>query len=260
MTETVKTTIGEGWSDEMIHGDRHMQRVRDEAEVIVGYIDTDPRLAKLVVLASEIHDLGRLGLAVCFGIDQIDPNTVIASLSDEPTGVKNHARLSAELFRLMSIVGLSKKEKDAVYFAVRHHDIGLVGLGIPRARSLAEKILGLLVLADHADAASAEGAARSAMALGKLPIHSQRFSHDHLVLFLSETGEECPLIPVAAMNDYKSDSLLAHWVYNHQATWPIWRAVEHLLPRSYFRGRLLPRQQQFQALIQTHLVSFDQSG
>jgi len=243
---------GGTWWDELIHGGRHVRHVVVEAKKIAVGLE-DRRMAKLLLLAAAIHDLGRL--LGDYAYPGFDSDDLVMAVDAARIGSNriDHAVLSAGLLQLMPLMDVGPEEMSAVWFAIRWHSIGLVGLHIERAETLGQKLLGLLVIADHADAASPEGAARAKMALVGKPILSSRFGVDHLRSYLSRDGLECPVIPVTDMDGYKSESVAAHWLYNHQATWPMVRAIEHVLPVNYVNEELLPRMWQYQVLIETLL-------
>ena len=148
----------------------------------------------------------------------------------------------------MPIEDLTKEEREAVFGAVRDHSIGLVGKHIAKAETLEEKILGLLVVCDHCgDAASPDGAARAIRALAEKRPVSREFSIGHLRQYLVEG---CPIIPVAEAGKYKSESIVAHLVYNYQASWPILAAVRHLLSQRYWDEEVIPRQEMYGSIIE----------
>lgn len=160
----------------------------------------------------------------------------------------DHAHLSAHLFRLMLIEDLTEDEKSAVFGAVRDHSIGLVGKHITRAETLEEKILGLLVVCDHCgDAASPDGAGRAIKALKGKPVLSSTYTAEHLRQYMVEG---CPIIPVAEAGKYKGESIVAHLVYNYQASWSILAAVRHLLSQRYWDEEVIPRQEMYGSIIE----------
>lgn len=217
------------WED-LIHGGRHIQRVKEEAEIMVASNKLDGSVALCLEIAAEIHDIGH-----------ILPG--------------DHAENSAEIFNQMPL-DLGIYAKEAIGQAVRDHSVGLVGKGITRAKSLYEKVLGLLVVCDHCgDAACPEGVARAALALKDKPILSKKFSAEKLDFYLGSESEFVLIypIPIEEMNEYKSDSLLAHLVYDYQATWPIIDVVKHLLSGEYLNNHLLPRQEMFGIILKTFI-------
>lgn len=217
--------IAKGLDKELIHGVRHIQHVREECVLLCGYcwgkIGSD--VVKCLRAAVDVHDLGR-------------------------TEKGDHAAISAEMFSKMPIEGLIEEEALAIRYAVQYHGRGLWGLGIPRAEMLAEKVLGLLCVCDHADAASSEGAARAALALKKLPVLSSRFAADGLRQ-LMENGCTPDM-----MNVYKNDSLVAHWAYNYFATSAIRKPVSHLLTPRYLEEHGDPKLAMYRAIIEPLLL------
>ncbi|MFH1089591.1 MAG: hypothetical protein V1716_04165 [Candidatus Uhrbacteria bacterium] len=238
---------GDGsWWTEPIHGGRHVRRVRAEAILLADFLE-DRRLGELLILAAELHDLGRLGDFAYPEVKSTDVDMAVAAAKTDLNNLKfiDHAILSAVLFWLMPIAGLNEEEKAAVYFAIANHSQGLVGLQIARAETLGEKLLGLLVICDHADA----GITRTSWALKGKPTLSRHTIAD-LRQYLSGDGQGCSIIPVDKMGDYKNSDLLSCLVYNHQATWPMVEAVRHILPERYLEEELLPRQAQVLVLIE----------
>ncbi len=212
---------------DLIHGLRHLRRVRAEYENIrLMCADMlEPELVKCLGVAVAVHDLGRIREG-------------------------NHAENSAEMFRSMPIEDLTADEIEAIYYAVKYHNRGLESLGIDKAETFQDKLLGLLCLCDHADAASTEGAARAAlhMANVKAPILSTRFSADHLRAIMVQGASP------SMMNDYKNDSLVAHWAYNYFADFSICCPILHLLNTRYYDECHAPNVVMYRALIEPLLI------
>lgn len=236
---------------ELIHGGRHMRHVLREAETLIAECQLGESLVKCLCVAAAVHDLGRLGGNFQHPVvseEELKEVIDAARIDKNNSKYVDHAHLSAHLFRLMPIEDLTDEEKTAVFGAVRDHSVGLVGKFITRAETLEEKILGLLVVADHCgDAASPDGAARSIRALKGKPVLSNVFSVEHLWQYVQEG---CPVIPVADANKYKNESLVAHQVYNYQASWPILAAVRHLLSQQYWDEEVMPRQLMYGSIIE----------
>lgn len=218
-----------GFDNDLIHGLRHLRRVQAEYENIrLMCADMlDPELIKCLGVAVAVHDLGRVQ-------------------------VGNHAKNSAEMFLSMPIEYLlSADEIEAVHYAVKNHSRGLESLDIDLAETFQDKLLGLLCLCDHADAASTEGAARAALHIAniKAPILSSYFSADHLRAIMSQGGASPSM-----MNNYKSDSLVAHLVYNYCADFSICCPIFHLLNMQYFNKYHAPNVMMFRAIIEPLLI------
>lgn len=216
------------FGDDLIHGLRHLRRVKAEYENIrLMCVDLlEPELITCLGVAVAVHDLGRIREG-------------------------NHAENSAEMFRSLPVYNfLSADEIEAIYYAVKNHSYGLEYLGIERAETFQDKLLGLLCLCDHADAASTEGAARAAlhMANAKKPILSTRFSADHLRAIMAQGTSP------SMMNDYKNDSLVAHWTYNYFADFSICCPIFHLLNTRYYNECHAPNVAMFRALIEPLLI------
>ena len=216
------------FGDDLIHGLRHLRRVQAEYEIIRQMcVDLlEPELLKCLGVAVAIHDLGRIRKG-------------------------NHAENSAEMFLALPIHNLlSTDEIEAVYYAVKNHSRGLEYLGIDKAETFKDKLLGLLCLCDHADAASPEGAARAALQVAKIkaPILSTQFTANHLSAIMAQGASP------DMMNDYKNDSLIAHLAYNYSADFSICCPIFHLLNTRYYNNHHAPNIVMFQALIEPLLI------
>lgn len=213
-----------GLADELIHGMRHMRHVREVCENICDVQILDSQVIRCLYAAVDIHDIGRA--------------------TDK---TRDHAMVSAEVFRQMTLENLTTDEYEAVHFAVTHHSRGLRAIGIAEAKSLGEIVLGLLCVCDHADAASPDGAARAALALKGKPILSDNYTADHLrELMISGCAPEM-------MNVYKNDSLVAHLAYDYCATAHIIAPVRHLLNGFYMKYSSDPRLAMFRVIVETYL-------
>jgi HD superfamily phosphohydrolase YqeK len=241
-----RTSAGESWWEELTHGGRHLRRVLQEAEKIIEAGKLDQQLAKCLRTAAALHDLGRL--AVDLDYPGVDMKALKNALKVEDFNQVHHRKISAELFWQMPMEDLSKEEKEAIYGAIRDHSLGLVGRGVKRAESLEEKVLGLLVVADHADAASMEGVGRTTIlsASKKQPLFSEKFSARELGEYLKK---EQTMIPVAELERFIDESLVSWLVYNYQATWEIWGVVHHLLSEQYWQEEARPKQAMFGAVV-----------
>jgi hypothetical protein len=230
-TFVVQEFTAKGFDKELIHGLRHLRHVQSECDNInrlCGNI-LGSGLMKCLNVAVAVHDLGR-------------------------TEKGDHAEISAEMFRQMPIEDLDLDEKDVIYFAVKNHSRGLGLIGVKKASSFQEYILGLLCVCDHADAASPDGAARAAMHMAnkKASVLSSRFSASHLRQIMEESA------PSEMMNEYKNDSLIAHWAYNYSATYSICQPVKHLLSDKYLEECYTPRMLMFFAII-TQLLALQEA-
>lgn len=208
---------------DLIHGLRHLRRVQAECEVISRMCAKilEPELVKCLGVAVAVHDLGRIREG-------------------------NHAENSAEMFRSMPIEDLTADEIKAICYAVKYHNRGLESLCIDKAETFQDKLLGLLCLCDHADAASPEGMARSTlhMAQTKASILSTRFSADHLNAIMNQGASP------SMMNEYKNDSLVAHLAYNYFADFSICYPIFHLLTDKYYNEHHVPNIVMFRAMIE----------
>jgi hypothetical protein len=249
------TNSGDLWWEELIHGGRHLRNVLAEAENMVVKCDLDDRLAKCLLAAAAVHDLGRLGDNFDYpGVSREERQQAVeaARIDKNNPNYVDHAHLSAGLFQLMPLEDLTPEEKRSVFGAVRDHSIGLAGKGIAQAKSLEEKILGFLAVADHCgDAAAPNGTARAIRALEGKPILSKEFSADHLRQYLHQGSG--PTMPVSEAGKYKNESIVVHLVYNHQATWPILSPVRHLLGNLYWGEEIIPRQKMYGTIVETLL-------
>jgi len=210
--------------NDLIHGLRHLRRVQAEYENVRQMcVDIlEPELIKCLGVAVTVHDLGRIRDG-------------------------NHAENSAKIFLSFPIRDLlSADEIEAVYYAVKNHNRGLEFLGIDRAETFQDKLLGLLCLCDHADAASPEGASRSALYIAKIeaPILSTRFSADHLCAIMTQGASP------SMMDDYKNDSWVAHLAYNYYADFSICCPIFHLLNTRYYNEYHAPNIVMFRAIIE----------
>lgn len=198
-----------GFNREPVHGLRHFEQVQKEYQKLCSLVPLESKVSFLLKIAIDAHDIGRV-------------------LPGE------HAANSAQMFGGWPIKDLSSTDKDTVIFAVANHGRGLVGLGIKKAETLAQKILGLLVICDHMDAASPEGAARAAIAYkGKPTIGS--LSKRDLLWAMGKT------LPFEERGRYTT-SLLGNWVWDYSATGPIIQAIDLLVTteyKQYVEDRLL---------------------
>lgn len=223
--EFVKEKYAEvGFSDELIHGLRHMHHVREVCANICETLD-DPQVAKCLRTAVDVHDIGRA--------------------TDKS---RDHAMVSAEVFKQMPISDLTEEEFEAAHFAVANHSRGLLAIGVSEAKSLREKVLGLLCVCDHADAASPDGVARAARALKGKPILSAAYTAEHLrELMVKGCAPEM-------MNVYKNDSLVAHLAYNYAAVEHIHAPVSQLLNDRYMNGWSNPRVAMYKTIVEIYLT------
>jgi len=198
-----KIFLDAGLERELIHGLRHFEQVQREYQKICSLVPLDIEVGSLLEIAVNVHDIGRTVLGV-------------------------HAENSARMFSEWSIPDLLLIQKHAVIFAIANHSHGLVGLGIKEAKTLEQKILGLLVICDHMDAASPEGAARAAMAYKGKPTLSNDISKSDLLRAM----EVSP--PFGEMGRYTA-SLLGNWVWDYAATGPIMQAIDSLVTVEYKR-------------------------
>ena len=219
-----------GLSNELVHGLRHMRHVREVCTNICETLD-DPQVVKCLRVAVDVHDIGRA----------IDKS-------------RDHAAVSAKVFLQMPIGDLTAEEFEAVHFAVAYHSKGLRLVGVKRAVSLSEQVLGLLCVCDHADGASPDGAARAARALKGKPILSKRYTAGHLRQIMADGCDP------GMMSEYKSDSLVAHLAYNYAAVEQILAPVRHLLSSRYLEEYSAPRTAMYKTIIEVCLALQDEQN
>lgn len=248
-----------GYWQERIHGGSHVTEVLRFATSVAESSNVHGLLAECLLIAAKLHDLGRLGMKHHYsGVSKKVLQIAVDKARIDKTNPDyvDHAHLSANLFRLMPIE-YTTEFKHAVEWAIRNHSVGLVGLGIKKAEILADQTLGLLVFADHCgDAASPGGVARAAKALeGKVPILSKKHSIEHLQHFLDDPNS---FIPVQEAGSYKNESLIAHLVYNYQASRPIITVVRHLLSDEYLESVFYPSEDRYKFIIQSYLTAMQE--
>lgn len=187
-----------------LHGLPHVERVKDNLKLL---IDSCPKLdqqtIKLLKIVVEVHDVGR---------------------KYEGDHAKNFANMACGI----DMGNLSESEYSAIIYAVTNHSIGLPGLGIKKAESFEQKLLGLLVLLDHMDAIGEIGFLRpfqwSLDSKKYLPILS-KIKFKDLDRFL----EDEKITPEIMSLRLKEESIVAHLIYNYLATYQIIEPVAHLL-------------------------------
>lgn len=205
--EVKKQLEKRNYANNWVHGIPHIVRVYKNAQVIFELCKIDDRLEKCLEVAVIFHDTGR-GLP------------------------GDHAENSARIFSRMKINGLTEKEKEDILFAVKNHSIGLVGVGIKKAKQNKEILLGLLVLADHLDT------------LGKIGL-------DRVIQWSKNTGTNLDLLskikpqklrkfiadgkitPEIKNLNLKEESITAHLIYNYLATEQIVKPISHLLSKKF---------------------------
>lgn len=198
--------IYNGW----VHEGSHLLRVRNNLEFLIKSCPSlDPAIIETERTIVEIHDIGR-----------ILPG--------------DHAANFTKVFGLLKIE-LSEEELEEITFVVENHSRGLPGLGIKKAESRKEILLGILVMLDHMDAIGESGFLRplqwSMDSKKYLPILSKIEISD-LKRFISD-GEITPEIMELKL---KEESIVAHLIYNYLATYQIIRPIAHLLSEKFIKG------------------------
>lgn len=208
------------FTGDLVHGLRHTLRVVAEAKKIIHECGLDDIMAAKLLCSAWLHDIGR--------VNARDKQHALVS-----------ARMTLEILGLCH--GISNEDVGDIHFAVLNHSQGLEGVAALTGKELTpastntEKLLGFLVLCDHADGVSPEGIARLSeyrQQMGGndwLPIASAKYTVLTLRrLLLSPRG-----IPLSEMKTMKEDSVAAHIVYKYCSTAQIMAPMEHHLTVAY---------------------------
>lgn len=182
-------------------------RVRNNLKLFIKtHPSVDSSVIDSLIKIVEIHDIGR-----------IIPG--------------DHAANFAQVFDRIE-ADASEEEREDILFVVENHSKGLPGLGIKKAESRREILLGLLVMLDHMDAIGESGFLRPlqwSIDSGKnLPILS-KIKIEDLDRFL----EEEKITPEIMALKLKEESIVSHLIYNHLATYQILEPVAHLLSEEF---------------------------
>jgi len=199
--EVVRQLTERNLAKDWVHGVSHIERVQKNLETLLklGLREKiSEEMERCLKIAVDVHDIGR-GLP------------------------GDHAIISAKIFFEMEIDDLTPEEKENIHFAVRNHNIGLVGIGINKIKEDREILLGILSLVDHMDALGEIGFFRTIEAT-RLPLLSNEYTTDKLENFIYD-----PERVGIDMKSMKDESVLAHIIYNYCATKHIIEPVYQLL-------------------------------
>ena len=277
--EMMHTPKGSGtWWTELIHGGRHITHVVREAEAMIEKCGFTGDSATAIMIMAWGHDLGRIGDAGYSGLSAEELAKAVDVARIDPKNPKyiDHAVLSSELIKRMSLGSISPELKDDIIWAVRRHSTGLPGEKIVYAETRRELLLGLLVVLDHCgDAASPDGSARAIKALSGKPVLSSIHKAGYLRQYVGKglpivsvetpsgtrykVADDFPVIPIEQMAAHKNESIVAHLIYNLQASLPILACVWHLLSERYIEEEVKPRQNMYEATFLPLLILQERS-
>jgi hypothetical protein len=179
-----------GYGADLAHGVPHVKRMREYYKLL--FPDNF-----LLEIAIYFHDIGR----VCKG---------------------NHAENSALAFwnAVFDGLSLSKEDYDCIYYAIRYHSVGLSALGVKKARTRKDILLGFLCLIDHLDALGPEGRFRT-MIWSKernLGFYNRDLYNSSLYRAVIDGSARLTPHEMDSLRKSKTKSFLEHFLYNLLAT------------------------------------------